>query len=278
MRLLVGYDGSEQGQDALELARVLGSQGERTAVVVTVMPYDPLPITTAELERDAAAEAEPLFEHARERLEGIEVETRAFGGGSAAGIIGDLAEREQVDLVVIGSSHRGAIGRALLGGVGRGLLNGSPVPVAVAPHGYGAQGHGPFGLIAVAYDGTPEAKQALNFARWLAKAHHSSLRVLTVVAPPVALPGVVGYAPVEPPEPEKVLEEGLRSIEPSLSAEGRQLSGPPAETLAEACGDRVDLLVAGSRRYGPLARVLLGSVSAKLIELSPSPVLIVPRP
>jgi nucleotide-binding universal stress UspA family protein len=102
--------------------------------------------------------------------------------------------------------------------------------------------------------------------------------VLTVVAPPVALPGVVGYTPVEPPEPEKVLEEGLRSIEPSLSAEGRQLSGPPAETLAEACGDGVDLLVAGSRRYGPLARVLLGSASAKLIELSPSPVLVVPRP
>ncbi|HEX6230044.1 MAG TPA: universal stress protein, partial [Solirubrobacterales bacterium] len=85
MRLLVGYDGSDQGRDALELARVLGSVEESAALVVTVIPYDPLPMTVAELERDAAAEAEPLFEEARERLSGLPVQTRAFGGGSPAG-------------------------------------------------------------------------------------------------------------------------------------------------------------------------------------------------
>ncbi|HEX6228061.1 MAG TPA: universal stress protein, partial [Solirubrobacterales bacterium] len=193
-------------------------------------------------------------------------------------IISDLAEREPVDTVVIGSSHRGTLGRALLGSVGRGVLNGAPVPVAVAPRGYAEQGHGPLGLIAVAFDGTPESKQALNRARELAEAHRATVRVLTVVAPPVALPGIVGYTPVNPPEPENVLEEGVKSIEARVTVEGRQLSGPPAETLADACEDGVDLLVAGSRGYGPLTRVMLGSVAAKLIDLSPCPVLVVPRP
>jgi nucleotide-binding universal stress UspA family protein len=278
VRLLVGFDGSDQGRDALELARVLGSQEKTTALVVTVMPYDPLPITSAELERDAAAEAEPLFEQAREDLSGFEVETRAFGGGSPSGIVTDLAEREDVDAIVIGSSHRGPIGRALLGGVGRGLLGGAPVPVAVAPRGYAAQGHGPLGTVAVAFDGTPEARRALIRARELAEAHRSKVLVLTVVAPPVALPGVVGYTPVNPPDPQGVLEAAVGEIEAKVAVEGRELSGPPAETLAEACESGVDLLVAGSRGYGPLTRVLLGSVTAKLIDMSPCPVLVVPRP
>jgi nucleotide-binding universal stress UspA family protein len=278
VRLLVGFDGSAQGEDALELARVLGSQDETTALVVTVMPYDPLPITFAELERDAAAEAEPLFERARDRLAGVEVETRAFGGGSPSGIITDLAEAEEIDTIVIGSSHRGTVGRALLGGVGRGLLNGAPVPVAVAPRGYAEQGHGPFATIAVAFDGTPESKQALSRARELAEAHRARVLVLTVVAPPVALPGVVGYTPVNPPDPQGVLEAGVGAIESKVAVEGRELSGPPASTLAEDCESGVDLLVAGSRGYGPVTRVLLGSVTAKLIDMSPCPVLVVPRP
>jgi nucleotide-binding universal stress UspA family protein len=278
MRLLVGYDGSDQGRDALDLARVFGAQAGGSALVVTVLPYDPLPMTFAELERDEAAEAAPLLEQARQQLEGVRVETRVFGGGSAAGIITDLAEREEVDLVVIGSSHRSPVGRALLGGVGRGLLHGAPAAVAVAPRGYAGQGHGPFGLIAVAFDGTPEARLALDHARRLAETHRATLRVLTVVAPPRALPGVVGYVPSTPPDPEKVLEEGITAAGPGVSAEALRLSGPPAESLAEACEDGVDLLVAGSRGYGPLARVLLGSVTTSLIGMSPCPVLVVPRP
>lgn len=62
---------------------------------------------------------------------------------------------------------------------------------------------------------------------------------------------------------------------PTLSS--RQRSGPPAETLASACEDGVDLLVAGSRGYGPLARVLLGSVTTGLTGMAPCPVIVVPR-
>lgn len=277
-RLLIGFDGSDGGRDALELGRLLASRDGASVLVVTVMPYDPLPIAVAELEREAAERADPLLDRARERLSGLEVETRAFGGGSPAGIIADVAERQGVDLVVIGSSHRSAVGRALAGSVGHGLLHGSPCPVAVAPKGYAEWGEGPPETIGVAYDGTPESKAALGYARRLAEDHDASVRVLTAVAPPVALPGVVGYTPVNPPRPEQVVEEGVDALGPQLDADGTILEGPPAETLAQACEDGIDLLVTGSRGYGSVTQVLLGSVTGRLITIAPTPVLVVPRP
>lgn len=278
MRVLVGFDGSDGGRDGLELGRVLGVATGADALVVTVIPYGPLPIDFSALERDAAAEAEPLFQEARQRLQGIGVETRGFGGGSPAGVITDLAEREGVDLAVVGSPHRGAIGRALLGSVAQSLLHGAPCAVAIAPHGYAEQRRGPVRLIAVAFDGTRESKAALHRAGKLAEATGATVRVLTAVAPPVALPGVVGYTPVNPPEPDAVIDEGVKALGPGVEVEARRLDGPPAEALAEACEDGVDLLVAGSRGYGPAMRVLTGSVSRRLINCAPCPVMVVPRP
>lgn len=278
MRLMVGVDGSDGGRDALELARTMASPAEASILVVAVIPYVPLPVDFRALESGAAAEAEPLFEEARERLAGLDVETRGFGGGSPAGVMTDLAEAEEIDLIVVGSPHRGAIGRALVGSVAASLLHGAPCAALVAPRGYAAERHDPFRQIAVAYDGTPESKAALHRAEAIAMQTGAAIRVLTVVAPPVAMPGVVGYTPVEPPEPDRIVDEAVDSVDPRLAADGRRLDGPPASTLAEACEDGVDLLVAGSRGYGPVTRVLLGSVSTQLIHMAPCPVLVVPRP
>ena len=46
-----------------------------------------------------------------------------------------------------------------------------------------------------------------------------------------------------------------------------------------AAGDRLpgDLLVVGSSRHGPLARVFLGSTATKIVRASPVPVVVVPR-
>ncbi len=278
MKLLVGYDGSAGGRDALELARVLGEVEPSSALVATVVPYGPLPVGFTELEQDAAREAEPLLDEARRQLDDLEVSTRAFGGGSPAGVITDLAESEHVDAIVLGSPHRGAVGRALIGSVAEGVLHGAPCAALVAPRGYAGNGHGPFGSIAVAYDGTPEAKAALARARQLAEASRAALRILTVVAPPVALPGAVGYTPINPPEPKQILEQAVAAAGTAVTVDARRLDGVPAQALADACEEGVDLLVAGSRGYGPMARVLLGSVSTRLINIAPCPVLVAPRP
>jgi nucleotide-binding universal stress UspA family protein len=278
VKLMVGVDGGDGGRDALELARLTGGEAVASVLVVCVVPYGPLPVDFKALDEDATAEAAPLLREAKEKLTGLEVETRAFGGGSPAEVMTDIAEAEEIDLIVVGSPHRGAIGRVLIGSVADDLLHGAPSPVVVAPSGYSAEGHEALRKIAVAFDGTPEAKAALHAAEALAARANASIEVLTVVAPPMAIPGVTGYTPVDPPDPDRILTDAVNSVDGGIAATGRRLDGPPASTLADACDEDVDLLVAGSRRYGPAMRVLLGSVSTQLIHKASCPVLVVPRP
>jgi nucleotide-binding universal stress UspA family protein len=55
------------------------------------------------------------------------------------------------------------------------------------------------------------------------------------------------------------------------------LRGRPAEALL-ALSREVDLLVIGSRRWGPMARVLLGGTGETLLHGAHCPMLVVPRP
>ncbi len=279
MRILVGFDGSDGGRDALELTRVLAEATDAAVLVVSVLPYGPLPIRYELLEQEEAERAQPLFDEARERLGELEIETRAFGGGTPAGVINDLAEREEVETIIVGSPHRGAVGRVLLGSVADGLLHGAPCEVVVAPRGYAAEEHGPFRTIAVAYDDTPEAKAALARAEALALACRGTVVVYTVAAPPAVVPGAAGYTPTIQPEAGAIVTRTVKSVDERVAVTGRALSGVPAAAIAEACEESgADLLVAGSRSYGPVLRVLLGSVSTQLMHRAPCPVLVVPRP
>jgi nucleotide-binding universal stress UspA family protein len=279
MKILVGYDGSDGGRDALELARVLAEATDASVLVAAVLPYGPLPIPYELLEEEEAERARPLFDEARERLGEIEIETRAFGGGTPAGVINDLAEREEVETIVIGSPHRSTVGRVLLGSVADGLLHGAPCETVTAPRGYAAEQHGPFRTIAVAYDDTAEAKAALARAEALALACRATIVIFTVSAPAAVVPGATGYTPAIAPEAGPIVTRAVKGVDERIAATGRALAGTPGATIAEACEEvGADLLVAGSRGYGPVMRVLIGSVSTQLMHRAPCPVLVVPRP
>jgi nucleotide-binding universal stress UspA family protein len=152
----------------------------------------------------------------------------------------------------------------------------------VAPPGYSDARREPPRLIAVGYDGTPESEAALRYAEALARPTRATVRVITVVAPPTPLPpGAFAYIPPQPPEPDRLLTEAVNSVGSDVAAEGTRLDGPPASRLLEACEDdgrAADLLIVGSRRYGPVARVFLGSVSTELTHRAHCPVVVVPRP
>jgi nucleotide-binding universal stress UspA family protein len=285
MDLLVGLDRREGGRDALELARVLsGRQGGR-ALVATILYTDPLfadPLLMGDggLPGEEAQEVLPLFEMARGVLRGMDVETRAYCGSSPAAVLTTLAEEGDFDAIVVGSPHRGAVGRVLAGSTALGLLNGAPTSVAVAPKGFAEARREGLRRIAVAYDGTPESKLALRQAEAVAVPAEAALDVITVVQPPVAAPVMVPgvTAPEFPLEPEKVMSDALASVDQALRAESTRRDGDPAMEIVRACEEGIDLLVVGSRGYGPLTRVLLGSVSRQLVSKATCPVLIVRRP
>ena len=54
--------------------------------------------------------------------------------------------------------------------------------------------------------------------------------------------------------------------------------GNPVPELLSQCEQGIDLLVMGSRGYGPLRSVLLGSTSSMMIRAARCPVIVVPRP
>jgi nucleotide-binding universal stress UspA family protein len=53
--------------------------------------------------------------------------------------------------------------------------------------------------------------------------------------------------------------------------------GDPVRVLETEARDGLDLLVLGSRGFGPLRRVLVGSVSGELVRQAPCLLLVVPR-
>jgi nucleotide-binding universal stress UspA family protein len=187
-----------------------------------------------------------------------------------------------VDLLVVGSCSRGFVGRVLVGNDTRAALAGSPCAVAVAPLGY-LHDMGRLSTIGVGFDGSPESRQALGLATELAARHGASLRLLSVVQIP-GTPWATGAAVAWGSALEDLLGDAQRAIDELASRapagspplRGESVVGVPGEELAEF-GERVDLLVVGSRGYGPVRRLMVGSTSEHLASHARCPLLVLPR-
>jgi nucleotide-binding universal stress UspA family protein len=187
--------------------------------------------------------------------------------------------------VVIGSAHHGKAGQIFAGSVATGLLHGSPCSVAIAPHGYAARVPAGITEIAVGFDGSPEAKMALDDALELARGNGATVKIIVVAEPPPIVYGKGGgpnYSWHALKEDLKAvmrerLDEALASAPDDVNVEGSLVEGRAETVLAETVGND-GLLVLGSRAYGPMRRVLLGSVSTPLVRLAPCPVIVHPRP
>jgi nucleotide-binding universal stress UspA family protein len=154
----------------------------------------------------------------------------------------------------------------------RGTVSGATCPVAVAPYGYADDG-GQIRTVGVGYDGSAEANASLAVARELANATGARLVALTVVSPGA---GAAGHW--EHPDAIRMLEQPGDDLPRSLKGvEGQVAIGAPASELV-AFGDKVDLLVVGSRGHGPVRRLILGSTSLQLIREARCPLLVIPRP
>lgn len=144
-----------------------------------------------------------------------------------------------------------------------------------------------FGRITVAIDGSPDGRIALDCAIDLARHYASSLVVLSI-APlaPVYVAPTEPYVPATVPESElnryrQVVESGVRDAEAAgvAGVTGLCAEGPVVEEiLAHLEQYPTDLLVVGSRGLSTARRLLLGSVSAAMVNRAPCPVLVVRPP
>lgn len=75
----------------------------------------------------------------------------------------------------------------------------------------------------------------------------------------------------------QAMAESLRGQ--GVNARALQFRGPPADAIADRATElKADLIAVGSHQRGPLMRALLGSVSHRLVDQAPCPLLVVPHP
>jgi nucleotide-binding universal stress UspA family protein len=250
----IDLDAPDQARDAVALAGWLADATSSDLVLATVfVPRSGALSTQIERRR------QELAAHA-----GRPVETIAIAGTSPARVLHELGDQRRPRTLVIGSSRGGALGLVSLGSVGELLLHGGGAPIAVAPNDFRRPADRPVD-IGVAYGVTPESDDAVRVAVDLAQRAGARLRVLTVHEP----------APHHE-MPERRPGEHLERALAGADAERVELTGDPAPALAAASAD-LDLLVAGSRSYGPLGAVLLGAVTRRLVFAAKCPVMVVPR-
>ena len=278
--IVLGVERSDRSRDALALARMLARAAGTQLLVVAVyadagrsavMP--PRAYTAA-----LAEEAERTVAWIARAAAGVTATTRAVPGTSVARALQLIAEEERALAIVVGPSHRGAVGRVVPGSVGERLLHGAPCPVAVAPRGYRSQAPGRIRRIGAGFVAASEADEALRAALGIARRTGATVRALSVVEPQatVTLGYGPGYAELEQRARDDLATSLARTARDATRAAGEVVDGYPDDELARL-SEEVDLLVCGSRGHGPLGRVMLGSVAAGVMRKAHCPVLVVPR-
>lgn len=287
MRVLIATDGSDDARKAVRWVRDLPLPPESVIRVLSVVtfPRSALDLPTVrdfnqrllEIGRRVAADAATVL-----AARGATAEVRTREGDPREAIVQEAAAWP-ADLVVVGARGLGAVGRFLMGSVSTAVVHGVSCPTAVVR---GAAT--PLRRVVVACDGSPDAMAALEFVGTLPLGPEVTVRLLAVMAPPampIAALELLGV-PWPPPLADAIEEEKTRLDEMLAHGEGRLgrvktiersvVAGHPAvEVLAAAEEPAVDLLVVGARGLGAIGRLVLGSVSERVLQHAPCPLLIV---
>ena len=199
----------------------------------------------------------------------------------------DLAAAQQADLVVVGSSSAGLLGRVALGSVTDRLVHTAVVPVALAPRGYPLSVD-PVRRLTAAYGGQADVVGLIATCAELAKKWSVRLRIASFTVRPTTM----FSGSIEPSAEDLVVEQWSRrtfdEIAKQLNDVRASIASPDVEvvigtghdwreaveTIAWETGD---ILLLGSGAAGPAAQVFLGSAASKILRHAPVPVMIVPR-
>lgn len=277
-KILVAIDGSESGRNALLQAFRLAVDEKCWITAASVVPpyTGDLDLTgvkdiRASLAKPCEAalrEAERLAEEERILLKTV------FEEGETFERIVDLADSENADIIVMGRRGLRRMERVLVGSVTARVIGHTQRDVLVVPSGASVG----WKRIVTATDGSRFSRVATDKAIAFAQAYGGSLLVLSVVDVPAEL-----YA-----EAPAAVEDLIRKAKGYTAAVRNQAAaaGVPVETfVGEAEADAAilnlareqgaDMIVVGSHGRTGLRRLLMGSVTEKVIGSATCPVLVV---
>jgi nucleotide-binding universal stress UspA family protein len=162
-------------------------------------------------------------------------------------------------------------------------VHGAPCAVAVAPARFAAGAPGQFLRVGVGFSTSKEGISALHLGQELAARAGGRLDVIAGACLEPALASYGFSSPAMPALEREIYEETKATLERATDKLGEgvpvqreTIRGDPASVLIER-SSQLDILVLGSRAYGPVRHVLLGGVSARVMRQARCPVLVVPR-
>ena len=291
MTVVVGYLAGKVGLSGLHLAVRAARTLETSLTVATIVPKPWLTPSLARVDAEyeqwaeqlAAESAAEAQRYLRKLTDGIEVTYSHRAHRSVSGGLIEVVTEAQAQVLVLGSLPSARRGQVVIGSTADWLLHSSPVPVAISPRGYRAHA-GRLTRLTCAYSATPESVEVLRRCVEYARRFGVPVRVLTF-----AVRGKTMY----PPEVGLNVEDSIldawasqaREILENLKTDGivgkdvalQVVTGRTwAHALAVADWEDGEVLALGTRPRGDMARVFLGSRSAKIIRHSPVPVLVLP--
>ncbi|MFH1113682.1 MAG: universal stress protein [Pseudomonadota bacterium] len=277
-RILVAVDGSPASLHALkETCRLARAEHGSITVLSVMPPYDGelrlvgvrniSALMQAPVEK-ALAEAQRVAE-----AEGISIRTVAEQGEPYEEIV-TFAEDGGYDVIVLGVKGHNVSENVLMGSVTARVIGHANTNVLVIP----GESSLTWERILVPVDGSEWSTAAADKAFQLVRSYGSQLDVVSVADVPPHLYGVSVAA-----ANEMILEARRRLEQITHEAESRDIEanyvlreGEPAKILIELVHNHAsDLIIMGSHGRTGLKRLLMGSVTERVIHNSPCPVLVV---
>jgi nucleotide-binding universal stress UspA family protein len=280
--IAAGADGSDEGRDAVAVAAGLASMTGAGLSLVNVFPTVLFPSAGTTGRATLRKEADESLRRDRDELAPDAI-IHSIADLSVSRALLHFVQQTHVGMVVIGSSPDASAGRARIGRRGRQLLHDMPFALALAPRGSRTR-RLELHRVGLGDDGGPESAVARDVAIELCRAAGATLVIKSVIDN--RYPLVVGAAPAALPEFEAGWERQREDAQRELAERAAQLDvpaevssvlGDPGHELRRLSDD-VDLIVVGSRRWGPIARVVAGGVGETLVADAGCTTLIVPRP
>jgi nucleotide-binding universal stress UspA family protein len=284
-RIAAGVDGFSEGRDAAALGQSLAEATGAELMLVAVHSAALLPAPPALSYRSLRQQSELELREVRDSL-APGARTLTATDHSVPRALHHLVQRHRRDLLVVGSSRRGPEGRVRIGKRTRQLLCHFECALAVAPRGLHTKSKRGLRRIGVGYDGGPESESALALAVSIAAGAAADLHVQAIVDDRVPVFARSALSRVVEVEWDEAIRTEMDETRGRAVAAGERLGaqldigvarGRPADVLLEL-SEHLDLLVIGSRHWGPAARVLLGSTGEAIMHDAACAVVAVPRP
>lgn len=289
MTTIVAYQPGAGGREALQLGALLARSTNSPLLVTMVMDAPSAP-TVARIDfQYTSLRRQQLIaelEGAEAKLpDGVDATFRLHEARSIPGGLVELAAQESADVIVLGNSSHGVLGRVSLGGVTNHLVHSSPVPIALAPRGFRGAPDERISRVTAAYGGAAGTSGLVLAAAGLCHQMDAELRLASFSVRALEMGAGAG-------DLAELRRDVTDEVEQSTAASVAEVQALPrspkvtgtvvgfgeswADAIEDVEWDAGDVLVVGSSDMGPGHRVFLGSTGMRIVHESPVPVFVVP--